>query len=209
MQLLSMFEVALNALCPPSWCTSLPIGSLPPLILPLLDSTGNIQSTTLCHESRLHVVLPLIRLLNNDAFTGTFVLAAAAAYEEEKRGEDFKQQSNDVPLRTLRINVFRLCVEVFGLAFFDKICRPFFSALNGEFTNKFLSPPYFPKFNDQEAMDSYMYVSNDILVGCLLAALSMPQHLQSPMTPFLLNIVSTLTHSNQAMPPPYRYVIDC
>lgn len=207
MQLLSMFEVALNALCPPSWSVSSSglSGSLPPLTFPLLDSTGKIQSPTHCHEPRLGVVVSLIRLLNDDAFAGSFVLAAAAAYEEEKRGEDFKQQSNDAPLRTLRISVFRLCIEVFGLAFFDKMCRPFFSALNGEFTNKFLSPPYFPKFNDQEAMDSYMYLSNDMLVGCLLGALSLPQHLQSLLTPYLLNIMSTLAHSNQAMPPPYRY----
>jgi hypothetical protein len=206
MQLLSMFEVALIALCPPSWSSSSSIGSLAPLSFPLLDSGGNVQIPKLCDSPSLAAVMPLIRLLDNDVFTASFVLAAAAAYEEEKRGEDFKQQSHDVPLRTLRISVFRLCIEVLGLPFFNKVCQPYFSSLNGEFVNKFLSPPFFPKFNDQEAMDSYMYLSIDILVGCLLGSLSLPQQLQAQLTSCMLNNVSTLTLSNQAMPQPYRWV---
>jgi hypothetical protein len=204
-QLLSMFEVALNALCPPSCSASSSKRSPSPMSFPLLDSSGSIHAPTLCGASSLAVVLSLIPLLNNDAFTAGFVLAAAAAYEEEKRGEDFKQQIHDAPLRTLRISIFRLCIEVFGLHFFNKVCLPYFSSLNGEFVNRFLSPPYFPKFNDQEAMDSYMYLSNDILVGCLLGAMSLPKPVQAQLTTSMLNNVSTLALSNQAMPQPYRW----
>ncbi len=202
-QLLSMFEVFLNALSSAS--SSLPSSaSLPPLSFPLLDSNGNLQPPTLCDDPRLAVVKGLMQMLNDDAYTSSFVLAAAAAYEEVKRGEDFHQQITDTPLHTQRISVFRLCIQVLGLPFLDRICQPYFSALNGNFTNKYLSPPFFPKLNDQEAMDAYMYLSNDILVGCLLGALALPQQLRAHVTTCMLNHVSTLTLSKDPMPQSYR-----
>ncbi len=203
-QLLSMFEVSLNSLCPATSSLLSSSSTLPPLSFPLFDSSGNLQPAALCDDPRLAVVKGFIQLLNDDAYTSSFVLAAAAAYEEVKRGEDFHHQSTDAPLRTQRINLFRLCIEVFGLPFLNRICQPYFSALNGNFTNKFLSPPFFPKINDQEAMDAYMYLSNDILVGCLLGALSLPQQLRSHVTSCMLSHVSTLTLSKDPMPQSYR-----
>lgn len=206
-QLLQMVELALNALCPASSSLSSSFPSLPPLSFPLLESSGSIRVSN-PDDPRLAVVKSFVPLLNNDEYISSFVLAAAAAYEEEKRGEDFKQQSNDAPLRTLRISVFRLCIEVFGLPFLHRACQPYFSALNGNFTNRFLSPPFFPKLNDQEAMDSYMYLSNDMMVGCLLGALALPQQVQSQVASCILIHVSTLTLSTVAMPQSYRYAVD-
>jgi hypothetical protein len=207
-QLLSMVEVSLTALSSASSSSPSSSTSLPPFSFPLLDSSCNLQPSSLCDDPRLAVVKGLLKMLNDDAYTGCFVLAAAAAYEEVKRGEDFHQQSTDTPLHKQRINFFRLCTIVFGLPFLDRVCQPYFSALNGNFTNKFLSPPFFPKLNDQEAMDAYMYLSNDILFGCLLGALALPQQLRSHVTSCMLIHVSTLTQSKEPMPQSYRWADD-
>jgi hypothetical protein len=206
-QLLQMFELALNALCPASSSLSSSFTLLPLLCFPLIESTGNIQESTPV-DPRIAVVKSFFPLLNDDQYICSFVLAAAAAYEVEKRGDNFKQQSNDAPLCTLRISIFRLCIEVFGLHFLHRACEPYFSALNGNFTNRFMSPPFFPKINDQEAMDSYMYLSNDMMVGCLLGALALPQQVRSQVASCILSHVSTLTLSTVAMPPSYRYAVD-
>jgi len=49
-----------------------------------------------------------------------------------------------------------------------------------------------------------MYTSNDVMVGCMLGALSLPHELQGQLIACMLPNVHTLTLSTEAMPPTYR-----
>jgi hypothetical protein len=202
-RLLAVVEVALNALCPPSSFLPSAFKSLPEFSFPLLDCDGQLLPPALPEDPRLAVVTSLMPLLSDEAYASSFVLAAAAAYEEVKGGGDFKLQLATPQLRTQRIRVFRLCIEVFGVPFFDKLFQPYFSALDGNFPHKYLSPPFFP-MHDQEAMDSYMYLSNDIMMSCILGALSLPEAAQNHILRCMMRSTKTLALSTAAMPASYR-----